>query len=736
MKNHELQKNVAGAIIIGVILFIFLSKIIPLLPKILAHPDEYQFYTNAWSILSGKQLTNFLHVAFTEYSLASFLAVANIVTKPGVNFPQGTPSIATYFFGRIFGLMLLFLTYLIGCLILQKGEKVIKVRTIIFTALLFGSIGVFERFIRVNSDSMSIFVFLNYVLFSVWLHRRRASPFQFFLLNLVFIFLSSFTNFKTLYLDLPLFAINSIVPFIRYHQPSNRPSLPALYQLVFYPLGVIAGTVVLWAVFIPRPVDYKTFWYSLKNTTVQGVSQIYEYPDMAGKSGLVYLYDLFANQLGFSMAAGIFLLIMFSLIIRFRQTISAVFSWMATQVSLSYIKKDNFPDHYLELILFLSFLSYLGGIGTTLIHFSRWGTPLAVLFLMLVSGLLEQVFFILNSAIRSLAAKLILVVFLFALAWNLMFTLVNAIEQSDYPTENGFKSTVANVKDFIGAKNIAPQEELKTIAWNVISLGGVRGIGLEDLILPENAQLKYLLWPHWNMSVLYDKYNVNKETHIQKVLINKYAQNVEFRFPSLMAKYMHLTKKIAWEKLHLSWHPEIESLTEAQFGALTLKELEQPISVTYEVPYSDLEHFYDSSSRLFNLKTVVESYAFPPCTSNPYVISVADGHPIRPSQDPYNVSRNAGYYCHSLAFRVMPRGIYKIQIKGLPKNDPDLRLYSAYDYGWDPQTQTLTFLTDRTLITAAFGVAGKEKEMPNLKFIVNYTMTPPPPPKPTITPSP
>src|SRR3989338_8315571 len=143
-----------------VVVLLSLILVVPILENIGPHPDEYQFYSNAWSIMAGKQLANFLHVAVTEYALTGFLLIVNLLTKSGVNFPQGAPSWVTYYYGRVFGLILYLATFVVSLLILNKGEKRLKPRVVFFAVLYFGSLGVFERFLRVNSDSMSVFVAL------------------------------------------------------------------------------------------------------------------------------------------------------------------------------------------------------------------------------------------------------------------------------------------------------------------------------------------------------------------------------------------------------------------------------------------------------------------------------------------------------------------------------------------------------------------------------------------------
>ena len=88
IKESRSLKNLL--VILGILSLVLISTI-PILSKIPPHPDEYQFYANAWNIMSGQALQNYLHVAFTEYFLTGFLSVINLITRSGVNFPQGSP---------------------------------------------------------------------------------------------------------------------------------------------------------------------------------------------------------------------------------------------------------------------------------------------------------------------------------------------------------------------------------------------------------------------------------------------------------------------------------------------------------------------------------------------------------------------------------------------------------------------------------------------------------------------
>ena len=234
MENRKSNSNYILPIFIFTII-VAVALTLPVFTKVGPHADEYQFYFNAFKIMAGQELHNYLHVAFTEYLLAGFFSIVNIVTTSGVNFPQGDPSLATYFYGRIFGLIFYLAIFLLGVIILQKGENKLKPRSVVFSILYFGSIGVFERAFRANSDFMLVFVFLNFVILSFWFHKIKASNLKFFILNLLFIFIGTFTNFKFLYLAVPLVLINFILPFFVYkYQTSSSDQLSNYIIWVYF----------------------------------------------------------------------------------------------------------------------------------------------------------------------------------------------------------------------------------------------------------------------------------------------------------------------------------------------------------------------------------------------------------------------------------------------------------------------------------------------------------------------
>ena len=81
--NNTGSKNLA-LLILSFVLGMALT--IPVFTKVPPHADEHQFYFNAFSIMGGEALQNYVHVAFTEYLLAAFFTVVNMFTVSGVNF--------------------------------------------------------------------------------------------------------------------------------------------------------------------------------------------------------------------------------------------------------------------------------------------------------------------------------------------------------------------------------------------------------------------------------------------------------------------------------------------------------------------------------------------------------------------------------------------------------------------------------------------------------------------------
>ena len=156
------EKSLSVSIGLCAVFLVSLILTLPILINIPSHPDEYQFYNNAFRIMAGKELHNYLHVAVTEYVLTAFLAIVNLITASGVNFPQGDPSLVTFYYGKVFSFIFYILTFILGCLIVQKGAREVKLRTLIFSLFYFSSLGIFERFLRVNSDFMALFLFLNF----------------------------------------------------------------------------------------------------------------------------------------------------------------------------------------------------------------------------------------------------------------------------------------------------------------------------------------------------------------------------------------------------------------------------------------------------------------------------------------------------------------------------------------------------------------------------------------------
>lgn len=704
-----------------------LLLLLPILENIGPHPDEHQFYYNAWSIMSGKQLQNFLHVAVTEYALTGFLLFANLLTKSGVNYPQGDPSWATYFYGRVFGTLLYLLTFVVAALVIQKGRREVRPRVVFFSVLYFGSIGIFERFLRVNSDSMSIFVALNYFLLSLWLHQQRAQTYKFLVLDTVFVFLSSFTNLKALYMTLPILVINTFASFLNYDRDSDGSGfrLPRLYRFLVHSGFLVSLCILLWAYLVPRPIaEPKHFWYQIKNAIVWGTGSDFEYPNQAHRSASVYVYDFFVEYLGLSQM--IVLVVLFWLAVRLgsRDLIKKLLWDFLRQFNWERVKSGNLYAST-ELILLLIFLVYFVGVGRTVIHWSRWGAPLGVFGLMILSPVLEKVYlFFCERTTWGLRRRLALYSLLFLGAWSLRAILFIDLKHADYPRSGGVALALQDTNRFLKEKGISAEDAYKKVAWFTGYTGNVSNLSLEKLVEPDFKDVDYIFWPQWNSGLLHATGNVDRSTHNQKAFVEKYAKNVSFRFPTLLSYYTFATKRFAWRYLRVPYDAEIESLIETEYAVVELKDMPKTVSLDYEVPFSDLGHYYSLYSLTFNIKNLPESYMFPPCASNPDVAEASSGIQVEEVPE-LRGGRTAGLYCHSLWFRVALRGKYTIRVEGLPDDPKNTqKIVSTQKFKWDPKMKTANLEFKDTIISVAFGVATKEKNIPRLKFIVSYDLEP------------
>ena len=713
--------NFAMATAISACLALFLFLVIPLLPHISGHPDEHQFFNNAWSIMAGKPLHNYIHVAFTEYLLAGYLTFVNMFTDSGVNFPQGTPGIVAYYYGRIFGLLLWLGTYIAGVCLLMKGKSKISSSALFFTVLLFGSIGMFERFMRVNSDSLVIFVVLSYLLFSINAHYKNLRPLAFFFLNLGFVFLISFTNLKALYMIIPLLALNTILPFLYERKRISTPEVPAFFRALLYSAGVVLGSVMLWVAFIPKPHNVANFWYSVKQTTVASVNFDYQYPGLAHKSWLVYLYDLFAHQIGFSQIAAIVIFAAVAFYFGRSRLRKALLERWKKQMAWQNFTSGNIYGS-LELIIFVMALCYYLGISSVVIHWSRWAAPLGFLVIMLTASKLGFIFdwLITNERNRRQTIYLILPLLLF-LAWSVQFTLILSIKKTNYPEGHGYALTLADTRAFIKEQGYSDEEIPQKIGWFYGEMDKIPRIDLTRLGKEGTPDIDYLVWPQWGTAIVYSKKHTDLEIHNMQEFIDEYTDGAIWRFPSPISRYVHYTKWFAQGVLGVTWLPETEALTETQYAILKMKKPTRELKLHYEVPFEGMEHYYSPASNIFTINNLKDSSIFPPCHGSPTTLDLETGLPTDAQKDEFIVSRIADMYCHSIGIRIALQGTWRIKIEGLPENKSnEQKVYSAYPFTFDPKTKTIFHRFEDTKITAAFGVATKEKYLPNLKFIVDY----------------
>ena len=723
----KLPRLALNTILLIAIIFGALILTVPVISKIPLHPDEHQFYLNAFSILKGKELHNYLHVATTEYTLAGFLLVANLLSNSGVNFPQGEPTEVTFFFGHMMGAVLYFVTFALGVIILQKREKEIKLRTVLFAILYFGSIGMFERFIRVNSDSFSIFIFFNFVILSLWQNLHKPSIIEMFLLNTLFIFLGTFTNLKSLYLLIPFVTVNTSASFLWYERAKKKDdlSLSRVYRFILYVVGICAVTIILWGVFVPKPFDSRKFWYTLKNTIIQGTEFDFSYPSLSYKSGLMYVYDLLVYQIGFNAVFASALAFFIVLLKKGKRLWTFLWSKTKGQINLDYIKEGQVYK-ITEILLLASFVIYYVGVSTRVVHWSRWGAPFGIIAIMLLSVLFEKLIeFAFDFSKKSKYFLPIVFFYSIFFVWGLRIALTIDLYKSDYTPVDAFKLTRKDIYKFLQEKNISLDDVKNKVTWFTGYTPEVNNMSFEQVAEKKNWDMQYLLWPHWNAGLLYTKVNVDRSTHNQRAFVDKYVDKIEFRFPTLLSYYLHQTKKFAWSVLKITWFPESDTLVESTYAALKLKNPVKSIELQYTILFKDMSHYISEYSNLFNSRTLQDTYIFPPCYSYSATRRVNDGSFI--PQAPWQLGqygKTAGLYCHSIRFRVLPKGVYAIRISGLPKDPTNSQIlyYNFGDYQWDPVTQTATFGVSETFITGEFGVATKEKNLPYLKFDVMYVL--------------
>jgi len=723
MKNNKINVTFNLWLLIAIFLFGVIFTV-PLLSKIRPHSDEHQFFLNSFSIMGGEELHNYVHVALTEYALSIFFLVVNMITDSGVNFPQGTPTVATEFYGRVFGFILYVIVFALGVLILQREDKKIKLRSVVFATLYFGSAGLFERFLRINSDSMLIFVFLNFFILSFSLHKRRASIIPFFLLNTVFLFLGTFTNVKSLFIMLPLLVFNTLAPFLLYRNPKDRKGLLDFYWMILYGIGVVVGIIFLWVKLAPRPFSPANFWYTVKKTIVHGTGFDFDFPSQAYDSWAVYIYDFFVEYVGLFSLLALVILFVLAYRLKGKGLSKDLLQGAKSQMNLDLIKKG---DLYFvtEGVLLVCFIFYYLGVSSRVIHWSRWGAPLGIVGILILSTVAEKLIeVILRNRKKLTFNPPLFFLGLFALTWILRVMLFIDLKKTNYPDMASIKQSDENVEKFLREKNISPEDGFKKVAWISGYTGHVKNFPLENISLEENRDVTYLLWPKWYIRTLYTDKNIDRSYHNWVAFINAYTDNTEYRLPSLMSHYAHYTEFFAARYLGIAWNTELDSLIENQFGVTKLKKPVDEIRLNYEVRFSDMSHYYSPYSRTFNMGTLKDSYMFPTCYVMQQTRYVKDGElvPNHPEIGPW--ARTAELNCHSVRFWNLFPGKYIIRVEGLPENDNselEQMVYSNVLFEWDTESKTITAEVQDKMFSGEFGVAIEEERVPGLKYRVFYS---------------
>jgi hypothetical protein len=449
------------------------------------------------------------------------------------------------------------------------------------------------------------------------------------------------------------------------------------------------------------------------------------YPNQANRSGLVYFYDFFVEYLGLSQTLAIAIFVITAGVVLGRGSLVAGLAGsVRRQFSLKAIKGGRLYEST-DLIVLIMFLSFYAGISVTVIHWSRWGAPLGVFGIILLSSVLERIFYLLKSKVNLADSKYIYTFLaLFILAWSLRAGLFIDILNSQFPRLDGQRLTIKSIENFYRSKNIPQDDGPKVAAWFQGYTRNAGTVTLDKLFDPEFRSVKYIFWPQWIMGPLYTDRAVDKTTHLQRAFIEKYVKNISYRFPTLLSYYTHYTKLFAWKYLGITYTPELLALIEPQYAVLELKDLPPVMSLDYTVSANGISYDYAPNSPIFNIKNLPENYTFPPCSGNPEVVVANTGADPGPAS-PWTPEKIAGLHCHTLWFSVFPRGTYNIKIDGLPKDLGNVqKIYSAYPYKWDPQTKTATFSFKESFAAVDLGVATKEKNVHNLKFYVSYDLGP------------
>ncbi|MFH1566250.1 MAG: hypothetical protein ABIB98_03585 [bacterium] len=301
----------------------------------------------------------------------------------------------------------------------------------------------------------------------------------------------------------------------------------------------------------------------------------------------------------------------------------------------------------------------------------------------------------------------------------------NDLYKTGFSKKDDFSQTTLDIQNLINEKGIKQEDARNKVAWFTgYTPEIVDNISFEQVVEKEYKDIEYLLWPYWNIGSVYTRKSVDKETHLQRAFINTYADNIEYRFPTFLAKYMHKVKKFAWDKLGITWNPELDSLVESQYAVIKLKRPIDALELRYTLGFRDISHYTSPYSRVFNLKNLNDSYMFAPCYTYDAVKFIHSGEWVEPPPEIGVRARTAGLYCHSVRFRVLPKGVYFIRVSGLPENtNLDQKVYyNLGDFNWDTNTKTANFVVGQTFIPGEFGIATKEAWISDLKFEILYIL--------------
>lgn len=715
-------KNINFVLLLLIFLAGFLLTL-ALLYKVPTYGDESNFYNNVFQMMKGEPLQNYFHVALTEWLLFFYLLFVSFFTADGLDFTL-TPTPQTYLYGKFLGLFLYLLAFALGVFVLQNGERKVKIRTLVFSILFFGSVGFVERFIRINSDSVSFVIYLIYLIVSVRSFGGNSSIARAFFINGIFVFLGLFSNVKSLYLILPLVALNTFSTF-KNKWPSTQElhqKVNILFLLFLYSFGILALSVALWLAFVPKPFILKQFLEDTFNNITYTTRIDTHYPIQSYNSWRFYIFDPLVEYVGlpaFISVVGIFLFFL-SRKFPFKKAMRPRHSWPALSQKFKAIFTTKLLYESFYPFLFLSLISYYFGIALLTVHWSRWGLPLGFMTVLFLSVAVEKLISPFSRRVGVFILFILLIPFL-----SLRFLLTADLIKMNYDPKEPEKPTRQDTEKFFSSVGIKLVDQRSKAAWaNAPYTKNLDYVYLGELGDKKYADLEYLFYSPWGLGTLLQRENVDLSVHNQKAIIKALSDNISFRFPTLLSRHTFFSRHILWNVLGTTGVPEMDIMIEPAYGVIKLKKPLVNNEFSYSLKFSELSHYASPNSSFLNYKNFPKAdFLFPPCYRYGETKEFSTGNVVPPPASlGGSGGQTAGLYCHSARFRLLYKGKYRVVFRGISSQEAKTaRVYSSQPFSWDAKTTTMEFESPLTEASAEVGIATWSKKLGELTLDINYS---------------